>query len=159
MRHVVRVAVECFKRPLAHPGRVSEGATRLTRYMYLSTRMAIGCCTIGSLKALLYLVETYSIFRTNHASQAPVLRACRSGQLDCALYLLDRGASLDGDSYVRGTPLYWLCAFSEKGIAARLVRSWEQLASTPLNRGIRRPNFRFWVDSENLFCLPASPPF
>ncbi|KAL0060515.1 hypothetical protein AAF712_012705 [Marasmius tenuissimus] len=119
--------------------------------------------SVGNLKALRYLVEVHSSdinIANQHASETPLLCVCRSGHLDCALYLLDRGASPDGSDWAAETPLYWLCAFEEKEIptiAQRLVRAGASLANASKERGGRRPNFQAWVDYEDLFCLPVSP--
>ncbi|KAF9262000.1 hypothetical protein L218DRAFT_1001045 [Marasmius fiardii PR-910] len=119
--------------------------------------------TVGNWNALRYLIEKYSPnidIPNQHTSETPLLCACRSGHLNCALYLLDKGASPDGDSNGRETPLYWLCAFTEKvipQIAARLVKAGGLLTNDGQNRGIRRPKFQYGANYEDLFCLPVSP--
>jgi ankyrin repeat protein len=115
--------------------------------------------SLGNLAALKHLVEKYNP-DVNCANQAnhetPLHCACRGGHLDCALFLLDRGASPDGSQWAEEMPLYWLCAFAENDIpiiAAKLVA-----AGATLNKGKGRSWAPpIWADSDNLFSLPVSP--
>ncbi|KIK52232.1 hypothetical protein GYMLUDRAFT_88771 [Collybiopsis luxurians FD-317 M1] len=122
---------------------------------------------LGKLKVLNFLVETYHPnIQLGNATreESPLLSACRGGHLDCALYLLDLGASPSGDPFAKEMPLWWLSAFKEEDmpvIASRLIQSGASLScpSSPSFASVRHPirNKYAWADYENFLLLPASP--
>ncbi|CAG8954455.1 hypothetical protein HYFRA_00006083 [Hymenoscyphus fraxineus] len=71
--------------------------------------------TMGNYPALLYMISKYQVdidVKDQTAYETPLVCACRSGNLKCAMLLLEHGADPnDSDSGVE-TPLYWLCSFN-----------------------------------------------
>lgn len=118
---------------------------------------------MGNVAALKHLVEKYNpdINCPNQVkSETPLLCACRGGHLDCALYLLDKGASPDGNQFAAETPLYWLCAFKDEDIpeiARRLVEAGANIRNEGHQRAIRQRPQGVWADPEDMFTLPVSP--
>ncbi|KAJ3811095.1 hypothetical protein F5876DRAFT_76148 [Lentinula aff. lateritia] len=126
---------------------------------------------LGRLGTLKYLVETYhpNINKANSSrEETPLVSACRGGHLDCALYLLDLGATPEGDRFSLERPLWWLSSFKEDEIpriAVRLVmagasltfpQSPAEFSTLALSRGQLRSKY-VWADYDNFFLLPASP--
>ncbi|KAF9461248.1 hypothetical protein BDZ94DRAFT_1168109 [Collybia nuda] len=115
---------------------------------------------MGNLIALKHLIEVYNpnIDIPNRAEgDTPLLSACRGGHLDCALFLLERGASANGATFTDDTPLQWLCAFTDADmpiIAQKLLACGASLKSV---RNYRLTRHAVWADPEYLFILPTSP--
>lgn len=119
---------------------------------------------MGNMAALKHLVENYNpnVNLANQAkSETPLLSACRGGHLDCAVYLLDHGADVEGSEWADETPLYWLCSFSEDNIptiAQKFLAGGVKLRNTAGQRRGERLTARTpWCDSDNMFSLPVSP--
>ncbi|KAJ4484152.1 hypothetical protein C8J55DRAFT_559276 [Lentinula edodes] len=126
---------------------------------------------LGRLGTLKYLVETYrpNINKANSSrEETPLVSACRGGHLACALYLLDLGATPEGDRFSLERPLWWLSSFKEDEIpriAARLVmagasltfpQSPSEFSTLALSRGQLRSKY-VQADYDNFLLLPASP--
>lgn len=115
---------------------------------------------MGNLAALIHLIEVYNP-DIDIPSQAdydtPLLSACRGGHLNCALFLLERGASANGARFANHAPLDWLCAFPDADIpivAQKLLACGASLKGIRSHRLIR---YDVWADHEHLFSLPTSP--
>ncbi|KAK7042913.1 hypothetical protein VNI00_008649 [Paramarasmius palmivorus] len=119
--------------------------------------------SMGCYPALKHLVDKYKPnidldYQTKYES--PLLSACRSGHLACALFLLDIGAKPDGGRFAEETALYWLSSFAEKDIpiiAKRLVEAGAQLENEGHQRATRLRRLVSWADYEDFYLLPVSP--
>lgn len=115
---------------------------------------------MGNLAALKHLIEVYNPDIDIHGKaddDTPLLSACRSGHLNCALFLLERGASANGARFANDTPLDWLCAFTDVDmpiIAQKLLACGASLKGI---RNHRLTRHAVWADPEYLFVLPTSP--
>jgi len=83
---------------------------------------------IGDVNALRHIISTYRCdinLPNKHVDESPLLCACESGKLDCALLLLENGADPNGYRFGQEGPLHWLCSFppSEMEIIARRLIS------------------------------------
>ncbi|KAK7450117.1 hypothetical protein VKT23_012999 [Stygiomarasmius scandens] len=123
--------------------------------------------SIGTLGALKHLLQKYrpNINLANKAAQeTPLIFACRSGQFDCAVHLLECGASANGDEYAMETPLSWLSSFSSEDqmmdIGTRLISAGAALHFIPRRTGLffrMLPRHLLWSDFEELMSLQMSP--
>ncbi|TFK42008.1 hypothetical protein BDQ12DRAFT_762037 [Crucibulum laeve] len=116
---------------------------------------------LNHLAALKHLVEKYkpNIDIANQADyDTPLLCACRGGHLDCALFLLEKGANPQGSQYADDVPLNWLCAFAEDDIPVIAQKLCAAGALLSKHRDFRLQHYRStWADHEALFLLPMSP--
>ena len=116
--------------------------------------------SFGNISALKHLVEKYNpdIDIANQvAYETPLLCACRGGHLECALYLLGKGANPQGSQFAEDVPLNWLCAFTEDEIPIIAATLCSAGASLKKHRDHRLPLRSHWADNEYLFVLPMSP--
>jgi ankyrin repeat protein len=68
----------------------------------------------GNIKALRHLVERYKCnidLPNQHVDETPLICACQGGNLDCAIYLLEKGANPNGSRFSHEGPLHWMCSF------------------------------------------------
>ncbi|KAF9260098.1 hypothetical protein L218DRAFT_619698 [Marasmius fiardii PR-910] len=123
--------------------------------------------SVGHYEMLRHLVTEYEPdidLPTEDGNETPLLRACKGGHLECALFLLDHGAKPDGPGgawYSQEKPLFWLCSFSEDEvpiIADRLLSAGASLSGAGYQRvSSHRKHPDVWADPEDFFLLPVSP--
>ncbi|PGH27119.1 serine/threonine protein kinase [Polytolypa hystricis UAMH7299] len=117
--------------------------------------------TMGNLKALQFMVETYLCkidIPNQSVSESPLVCACRSGHFDCAMYLLDSGASANGTELGEEAPLHWLCSFSAEQMAVLAKRLVDAGADIEKASGIMRKDVRMIdADWEDNFGIAVSP--
>ncbi|THV04188.1 hypothetical protein K435DRAFT_851188 [Dendrothele bispora CBS 962.96] len=122
---------------------------------------------IGAVGALDHLIQKYRPtidLGNKHAQETPLLYACRARQFECAVHLLEHGASADGDEHAMNTPLHWLSSFPSEeqmmDIGARLVSAGASLKFVPRRTGLffrMLPRHRMWSDFEELMAMRMSP--
>ncbi|KKZ61627.1 hypothetical protein EMCG_03812 [[Emmonsia] crescens] len=117
--------------------------------------------TLGKLKALRYMVETYLCgidFPNKSLAESPLVCACRSGHFDCAMFLLECGANGEGTEFGEEAPLHWLCSFTPEKmtpLAKALVDAGANLeiASGTMRKDVRMIN----ADWEDNFGVATTP--
>lgn len=115
----------------------------------------------GSLAALRHLYGKYrcNIDLSNQSlSESPLVCACRSGNFDCAIYLLEKGANANGTEFGQEAPLHWLMRFSKHDmrlLARRLLDSGADLehVSGTMRKDIRNI-IADWEDTLGLRLTP-----
>ena len=117
--------------------------------------------TYGKVGALDHLIRTYyhniNLDNQSH-SDTPLVSACRAGQYDCALILLENGADPNGSEYGQETPLHCLAHFDEAHqplIARTLLDRGAQLekCSGTMRKDVRAIN----ADWEDLLGTAVTP--
>lgn len=110
--------------------------------------------SLGRLNMLQHIYTKYnaSIDRKNHShSDTPLVSACKSGHLDCALYLLENGASPDGWDTGEQVPLHCLMNFEDEHVGIivnRLVHAGAKLERlTSASRKDVRAIISDWEDT------------
>lgn len=125
--------------------------------------------TMGNLEALEYMTRTYvcNIDLENQSLyETPLVSACRSGQYECATFLIEAGARVTASDIGEEAPLHWLLGFEDnemepmgrKLIAAgadleqvcgngnrHIKADWEkcfQVLVTPLGRAVLMCNIK-----------------
>lgn len=117
--------------------------------------------SFGELGALRHMYTKYkcNIDLPNQAlSESPLVCACRSGQLDCALFLLDQGANPNGQETGQEAPLHWLSSFQEhemRIIVSRFIASGVNLSR--FSRRMRKEIRYIISDWEDRLNLPLTP--
>lgn len=117
--------------------------------------------TYGKVGALDHLTRTYN-HNINLANQShsdtPLVDACRAGQYECALLLLENGADPNGSEYGQETPLHCLAHFDEAHqplIARMLLDRGAELdkCSGTMRKDVRAIN----ADWEDLLGTAVTP--
>jgi len=115
----------------------------------------------GALNALRHMIMKYECdinLPNQHVDETPLLCACESGNLDCALYLLDNGADPNGHWCGQEGPLHWLSSFLPTDmdlIATKLVKAGADLE---LRSGGMRHDVRgIRADWEHTFEIRTTP--
>ncbi len=114
--------------------------------------------TMGKVNALKHMIKTY-VCNINLENQlqyeTPLVCACRSGQFDCAAFLIEAGARAVASDIGEEAPLHWLGAFADgeiKPLARMLVAAGADLEQ-PSGIGRRSMN----ADWEQLFQVSVTP--
>ncbi|KAL2363631.1 hypothetical protein RJZ56_003485 [Blastomyces dermatitidis] len=117
--------------------------------------------TLGKLKALKYMVETYLCcidLPNKSMAESPLVCACRSGHFDCAMYLLDRGANGGGTEFGEEVPLHWLCSFTPEKMTPLALALVDAGANIEHATGTMRKDVRMInADWEDNFGIPTTP--
>lgn len=85
--------------------------------------------SMGNYEALLHMIFNYHVninVCDQTAYETPLVCACRTGNLKCAILLLECGADPNNSEHGVETPLYWLCSFKGKEmveIAHKLIEA------------------------------------
>lgn len=117
--------------------------------------------SMGKLIALKHLVTKYKAninLPSRTLSESPLMCACISGHLDCAVFLLERGADPSVSTQTMETPMHWLCNFDEDAIPviAKKLRDAGVSIDTPCH-GEREDRGPIWTDWEKLYSVPVTP--
>lgn len=114
----------------------------------------------GNYDALLHMISKYHVdinIRDQTAYETPLVCACRTGNLKCALLLLDFGADPNNSTSGIEPPLHWLCSFkgSEmKEIAEKLISAGAEIDG---GGGFMRSDVRaIAADWEHLFTVSTT---
>lgn len=117
--------------------------------------------TWGTLAALKLLVEKYrcDINLPNQSlSETPLVCACRAGQFECAMFLLDSGAHPNASPHGEEGPLDWISRFDEdqmRAVTQRLVDGGADVSKSC--GGMRKDVRRIFADWEDRLRLPLKP--
>ncbi|OJD11136.1 serine/threonine protein kinase [Emergomyces pasteurianus Ep9510] len=117
--------------------------------------------TLGKLKALKYMVETYLCdlnLANKSLAESPLVCACRSGHFDCAMFLLECGAKGGGAELGEESPFHWLCSFTPERmtpLAKALIDAGANIehASGTMRKDVRMIN----ADWEDNFGIATTP--
>jgi ankyrin repeat protein len=116
----------------------------------------------GNAPALRHMIEKYHVnlnVADQAASETPLVCACRSGHFECAMVLLETGASPNQSQFGAEPPLSWLCSFKREEmstIAQKLVNTGAVVDGG--GTYTLRPDVRpIWADWENLLSISVTP--
>lgn len=115
----------------------------------------------GNLPALKHMVMKYKAyidFSDPPYWETPLLSACIGGHFDCAVFLLDRGASPSGHIAGALSPLHWLCNFQEVEMPAiaKRIKSTIFSIDTP-SRGEQADVRNDWAGWEEMYNVCVTP--
>ncbi|KLJ12173.1 hypothetical protein EMPG_09601 [Blastomyces silverae] len=117
--------------------------------------------TLGKLKALKYMVETYLCcvdLPNKSLAESPLVCACRSGHFDCAMYLLKHGANGRGTEFGEEAPLHWLCSFTPEKMTPLAKALVDAGANIEHATGTMRKDVRMIsADWEDNFGISTTP--
>lgn len=117
--------------------------------------------TMGNVGALRHMVKTYNAnldLPNQSVQETPLVCACRSGNFDCAMFLLESGAGAGPHEFGLESPLHWLCSFEEPqmtALATKLIAAGAELENPS---GLMRADIRHInADWEHLFGVSVTP--
>lgn len=113
---------------------------------------------INGLRHMLMKYECNIDIPNKHVDETPLICACESGKLECALLLLDKGADPNGYRYGQEGALHWLCSFLPTEmdiIASRLLGVGADIELR--SRGMRHDVRRISADWEHIFEINTTP--
>jgi ankyrin repeat protein len=115
----------------------------------------------GNIKALRHLVEKYKCnidLPNQHVDETPLICACQGGNLDCAIYLLEKGANPNGSRFSHEGPLHWMCSFPLPEIEVLVPTLIAEGADIELYGGGMRHDVRgIRADWEHNFDIIVTP--
>lgn len=115
----------------------------------------------GNLSALKHLVMKYKAYidiADPPSWETPLVSACIGGHFDCAVFLLDRGASPFGHIAGALSPLHWLCNFQEDQmpVVAKRIKSIVLSIDVP-SRSEQADVRNEWTDWDEMYNLCVTP--
>lgn len=117
--------------------------------------------SMGNLSALKHLVVKYKAYidiADPPSWETPLVSACIGGHFDCAVFLLDRGASPFGHIAGALSPLHWLCNFQEDQmpVVAKRIKSVVLSIDVP-SRNEQADVRNKWTDWDEMYDLCVTP--